>query len=153
MSENPRWVNNLIMYYGCLQSLHLLVLIRAGALLLFEGRYPFPVLPPPGGWDNQMLPFFIGLGITDSVGILLGIVFAGQSIFKVRLNRRLGVISLTIFISGAIVFGIGTVFSTAWAAHPFAYGLMAVLFLPVPVLYTWLLRSNLTPRSASSKAH
>jgi hypothetical protein len=87
--------------------------------------------------------FLVGLGITDSVGILLGMIFAVQFLTKRRFNRRLGVISLTTFITGAIVFAIGTLVNGAWAAHPLAYGSMAILFLPVPFLYYWLLVSNL----------
>jgi len=136
-------VKFLITYYGLLQSLHLLTLAWAGIQMLRGNSSPFPILPPPGGWAAQTLPFFIGLGFTDLVGILLGIAFAVQALIKKRLNRRLGVISLTIFITGAIVFAMGTFPSGAWAAHPVPYGLMAVLFAPTPVLYAWLLVSNL----------
>ena len=141
--DNPTWAKFLIGYYGLLQTLHILVLIRAGAILLLEGGSPFPILPPPGGWVEQTMPFLVGLGITDSVGILLGMVFAGQFFVKKRFNRRLGVISLTMFITGAVVFAIGTFPSGAWADHTIAYGVMALLFIPTPILYTRLLTSNL----------
>ena len=136
-----------IAYYGILQSLHLVILVRAGVILLLQGRFPFPILPPPNGWDPQVIPFMIGLGTTDMAGILLGLIFTAQFFVKKRLNRRLGVISLTIFITGAVVFAIGTIFNGAWAAHPLAYGSMVILFLPVPILYYWLLVSNLRPNS------
>lgn len=148
--EHPKWTKILIAYYGLLQSVHLWVLIRAGAILMVENQHPFPILPPPGGWSPQTMPFLVGLGITDSVGILLGVVFAYQFFANRRLNRRMGVISLTIFITGAIVFGIGTVFAGAWAAHPLAYSVMAVLFIPTPVLYTWLLVSNLNRKTSNN---
>ena len=89
----------------------------------------------------------LGLGFTDTISILLGILFSYQAIFKDRLNRRLGVISLTAFITGAVVFAFGTFPTGAWAAHPFAYGIMVVLFLPSIWLYIWLLISNLKPKS------
>ena len=148
----PKGAKILIGYYGLLQTLHLLVLIRAGTILLFEDGYPFPILPPPGGWDPQTMPFLIGLGVTDSIGILLGILFAVQLFAKRRFNRRIGVISLTIFITGAIVFAIGTIANAAWAAHPLAYGGMAVLFLPTPILYFWLLVSNLRRKPSPSQS-
>lgn len=115
-------------------------------MLMFTDIMPFPILPPPGGWNNQVISFMLGLGITDSIAILLGIAFAYQACVKQKLNRRMGVISLTIFISGAIVFAIGTIPSGAWAINPIAYGVMVMLFLPIPVLYHWLLRSNLKPK-------
>ena len=136
----------MIAYYGSLQSLHLLVLIRTGAIMLLEGRYPFPILPPPGGWADQTLPFMLALGITDLVGIILGLIFAYRALFKKRFYRRLGVISLTIFFTGAIVFAIGTIFNGAWAAHPLSYISMVILFTPTPFLYAWLIRSNLKPK-------
>ena len=126
------------------------MLLRAGAILLLTENFPFPILPPPGGWEGQAISFMLGLGITDGIGILLGMTFAYLAVFKGRFKRRLGVLSLTIFITGAVVFAFGTFPSGAWAAHPFAYGAMAVLFIPAPYLYTWLLKSNLTRRSKLS---
>jgi hypothetical protein len=133
----------LIAYYGILQSLHLLALIRAGVIMLIERRFPFPILPPPGGWAAQTIPFMLGLGTTDVVGILLGIIFAYRAVFAGKFNRRMGVISLTIFITGAFVFAIGTLPSGAWMAHPLTYGGMALLFIPTVFLYIWLLKSNI----------
>ena len=149
--HKPKLIQFLIAYYGLLQTLHLLVLIRAGAILFLDGRLPFPVLPPPNGWENQTIGFMFGLAATDIVGITLGVVFAWQALFRDRFNRRLGVISLTIFITGAIVFGIGTFPSGAWAAHPCAYGTMVFLFIPTVILYIWLLRSNIRPAPAGSE--
>lgn len=151
-NKTPTWIKYLTAYYGTLQSLHLAALIRAGLIMLVEGRFPFPILPPPGGWTGQTLPFLIGLGATDVVGIALGIAFAYRSLFTGQYYRRLGVISLTIFITGAIVFAVGTFPSGAWGAHPFAYWVMAPLFAPVPLLYVWLLRSNLYPKQSHKRA-
>lgn len=86
------------------------------------------------------MPFLIGLGTTDFVGIIMGIVFALQLSLKGNYNRILGILSLTIFITGAIVFGIGTYPSGAWGLHPFAYWVMVVLFAPSTFLYFRLLR-------------
>lgn len=149
--HKPKLIQLLIAYYGLLQTLHLCVLLRAGAILFFDGRFPFPVLPPSGGWGDQTIGFMFGLAATDIVGILLGMVFAWQTLLRDRFNRRLGVISLTMFITGAIVFGFGTIPSGAWAAHPCAYGMMAVVFIPAVILYIWLLRSNLRPAPAGSE--
>jgi hypothetical protein len=130
-----------VVYYGILQSLHLLTLARAGLLILRGVAFPFPILPPPQGWNQQSMAFLFGLAGTDVIGILLGIIFAGQLLLKGKLNRTLGVLSLTIFITGAVVFGAGTFPSGAWAAHPMAYGVMVVLFAPVLLIYSFLLRN------------
>lgn len=111
--------------------------------MLFRGIYPFPILPPPGGWDSQVIPFMLGLGVTDAVGILLGMSFSYQAALKGKFHPKMGIFSLTIFITGAVVFAFGTFPSGAWAAHPIAYGIMAILFFPAVILYAQLLRLEL----------
>ncbi len=130
----------LIVYYGILQTLHLFTLAYAGIRILQGDPAPFPILPPPGGWTDQAMAFLFGLAGTDVMGILLGIVFAARAIFKKDLNPRLGILSLTIFITGALVFGAGTYPSGAWGAYPFAYWVMVGLFLPTVVLFLQLWR-------------
>lgn len=139
MHENKRIPQILILYYGVLQSLHLLVLLRAGILLLSTTKIPFPVLPPSTGWQAQTWPFFLGLAAMDVIGILLGILFAIRSQFKGVVDQKIGLISLTIFISGAVVFAAGTFPSGAWSQHPLAYGSMALLFIPCLYLYMRLI--------------
>jgi len=141
----------LIYYYGFLQCLHLAVLIRAGVMLFFYQRAPFPILPPPEGWEEQTLPFMIGLGGTDGVGIFLGICFAYQRFTKGKTNHFLGVLSLTIFITGAIVFAAGTITAGAWCAHPVAYWGMTILFTPAAILFFTLLQHLQERRQAISK--
>jgi hypothetical protein len=137
-SKITRW---LVIYYGILQSAHLLALARAGALLWFTQKVPFPILPPTGGWPPSTMPFLFGLAGTDVIGILVGLVFAYQFIFKRNLKPMLGIVSLTIFITGAIVFAAGTFPTGAWSAHPVSYWLMVGLFIPVIPLYLQCLRT------------
>jgi hypothetical protein len=133
----------LIAYYGILQSLHLLTLIRAGYIMLLQGEpAPFPILPPPGGWEEQTMPFMIGLAGMDVLGIILGIYYSFKTLFKKEHKPLLGILSITIFISGAVVFAAGTYPSGAWTAHHLSYWIMVILFAPVPFLYIKLLKSN-----------
>jgi len=133
----------LIAYYGFLQSLHLLALIRAGFMLLQGEPAPFPILPPPGGWQEQTMPFMLGLAGMDVLGILLGIYYCLIALFKKVHIPLFGILSLTILISGAVIFAAGTFPSGAWAAHPLSYWIMVTLFTPVPYLYANLLKSKL----------
>ena len=142
MKRKPFPLRPLILYYGLLQTLHLLTLARAGLLILLGAPAPFPILPPPGGWTDQAMAFLYGLAFTDVIGILLGIRFAAKMISQKELDRTLGILSLTIFITGAIGFAAGTIPSGAWAAHPAAYGAMMVLFAPAPFLLLQLLRTG-----------
>jgi hypothetical protein len=141
--KNSKQQKFLIAYYGLLQSLHLLVLIRAGYMMLLQGETaPFPILPPSGGWQEQTMPFMFGLAGMDVIGIILGIYYSFKTLFKREHIPGLGILSLTIFISGAVVFAAGTYPSGAWAAHPLSYWSMVILFAPVPYLYVKLLQSN-----------
>ncbi|MFW5713550.1 MAG: hypothetical protein ACOCYU_02650 [Brevefilum sp.] len=132
----------LIIYYGLLQTLHLLTLARAGILIFSGDPAPFPILPPSGGWTGEAMAFLYGLAGTDTIGILLGMVFSFDWITRKKYRRTVGLVSLTIFITGAIVFGAGTFPSGAWAAHPAAYWIMVILFLPSVILYYFLLKSE-----------
>lgn len=139
-STNPKLIK-LTAYYGLLQTLHLITLTYAGIQLLLGNTSPFPILPPPDGWNPQTMPFMFGLASTDIIGIILGIVFAYLMVFKGKYKRTLGLITLTIFITGAIVFGIGTIPSGSWLAHPFAYWTMVVLFMPTVLLFIQIIKT------------
>jgi len=131
----------LIIYYGVLQSVHLLALLRAGYLFNRLNRMPFPAPPPPGGWAPQAVPFLIGMGLVDAVAIILALVFVYLWITSRQAPIRLGLISLTIAGASAAIFAIGTFASGAWAAHPLAYGVMVILFAPLLPLFVLLARA------------
>lgn len=142
MTENRSSLRILIPYYGLLQSAHGVALLRAGWLLLRGGEMPFPAPPPPGGWSPQAVFFLLALGILDGFNILLALRFTAQFLRTGEHNNRLGLISLTIACASAMVFAIATGLSGAWFAHPWAYSLMGVLFLPVAWLFALLARSH-----------
>jgi len=147
MLKNDNSLKMLILYYGVLQGLHLLILVRAGLLLLSGQNNVFPVLPPPDGWQEQTWPFMFGLGGMDVVGILLALIFAYLALRKNKITDLIGILSLTIFISGAIIFAVGTLFAGAWRTHPVGYGLMTILFLPALILFGLLIsRLSITPQ-------
>ena len=137
--KNLRIIHILVCYYGLLQSLHLLTLARAGFILFIQRGIPFPILPPPGGWHTQTLPFLFGLAAVDLVAIITGIIFAYRMVFADRFDWLLGVLSLTIATASAIVFGVGTFSSNAWATYPTGYWIMVILFTPVIILYVYIL--------------
>lgn len=153
MGENDLGLRILILYYDILQSLHLLTLARAGFLMLQGNLSPFPILPPPGGWEEQSMAFFFGLAGMDVIGIILGFIFTFQMLISGKVNRTLGLLSLTIFITGAVVFAAGTFPSGAWGAHPIAYGAMVVLFAPNILLFIYLLKLGKIPSQAKTSKH
>lgn len=142
MLKTDKTTRDLILYYGLLQTLHLLVLLRAGILLRFSSTIPFPILPPSSGWQDQTWPFLFGLAGMDVVGIILAIVFAVRSQSKGVIAHKLGLISLTIFFSGGIVFAVGTLPTGAWFQYPIAYVSMVLLFIPCIFLYFRLIAAT-----------
>ena len=116
-------------YYGVLQSMHLLLLARAGWCLLQKQQMPFPASPPPGGWPGPALPYLLGMGIVDLFAIGLGLVFAYSFFFRKEINIVLGLISLTAALSSGIVYLVGTIPSGAWVANPLSYLAVLLLFI------------------------
>ena len=135
-------MRNLILYYGIIQCVHILMLTRAGIILILGNQVPFPILPPVNGWHSQTFPFLLGLAVIDLAAIIMGIIFTFQLVIKARINWLLGILSLTIAIASAIVFAIGTYASGAWNSHPISYWVMVLLFTPALFLYLQLLRSG-----------
>jgi hypothetical protein len=132
----------LVGYYGVLQSCHLILLSRAGWLLLQGKVMPFPAPPPPGGWPQTSLPFLLGMGITDVFAITLGLVFVYYYLLRDRLQLPLGLISLTAATSSGIVYLIGTLPSGAWEANPVAYAAVLLLFGPILPLFYYLIKGS-----------
>ena len=141
MKQNYK-MDILIWYYALLQSLHLLTLTRAGILKLLGQDFPFPILPPPGGWEPQTMPILFGMAGMDVLAIILALVFAYQSLLMGKMNRRIGILSLTIAFTGALIFAAGTFPTGAWVAHPFAYWIMVILFIPAGWLLIGLLKGD-----------
>lgn len=127
-------------YYGILQSIHLLLLTRAGWFLLQGRAIPFPAPPPPGGWSGSALPFLLGMGLVDLFAIGLGLDFVYKYFLQDRLLIKLGLISLTAALSSGLIYLIGTFPSGAWQANPVAYLVVVVFFGPIVPFYFLLLR-------------
>ena len=135
-----RWVKNLAIYYGGLQLVHMAFLIRAGRILLSSGCMPFPASPPVGGWDPQILPFFIGMGIADAIAAGIGFYFLYLILVKETIKTSIGIISLTTAFSSGLAFLIGTIASGAWNQHLGEYIILVLVFIPIFLLYISLLR-------------
>jgi len=75
MLEKNKLLRYSIVYYGLLQSAHLITLLLAGLILLQTGEIPFPAPAPPGGWSSQAIPFLVGMGFVDVIAICLAFYF------------------------------------------------------------------------------
>ncbi|HDP67534.1 MAG TPA: hypothetical protein ENN20_03410 [Candidatus Marinimicrobia bacterium] len=127
-------LNFMIAWFGFVQSLHLLALFRALIIYIKTAQLPFPALPPPQGWSPQAEHFLVGNGIIDAVNIFLSLIFV-YGFFKSKpWALKTGLISLTILLYSALIFGYATINAGAWSAHPFAYWTMALLYTPIFML-------------------
>ncbi len=141
LKEN-KWLRYLIAYYGILQTTHLFFLGRAGIIMQQTGRVPFPASPPLGGWTNEVIPFLMGMAAVDVIAAGLGIYFSYFLIIKNRLKVLAGVISLTIALSSAVVYLIGTLPAGAWVHNPISYLIVLAAFAPIIPLYYYLIHEN-----------
>jgi len=132
----------LVGYYGFLQTMHLLFLGRAGYILLRTGNVPFPASPPTGGWENGVISFLMGMAAADLVAAGIGIYYAYSLIINEVFKPLAGVISLTIALSSAIVYLIGTLPAGAWVQNPISYLIVIMAFSPIIPLYVLLVRGT-----------
>jgi len=123
-------------YYGMLQIIHLMILGRASVIYAQLNILPFPASPPPQGWSPQVIPFLFGLGAVDALAAGLGVFWAADIFITHKMNEVLwGQISLSAAISSALVFAVGTLATGAWLFHPQEYFGMAIVFMPVVLLF------------------
>lgn len=123
-------------YYGMLQITHLMVLGRASVIYAQSNILPFPASPPPQGWSHQVIPFLFGLGAVDALAAGLGVLWAVDIFITHKMAEDLwGQISLSVAISSALVFAVGTIATGAWLFHPQEYFGMAIAFIPVVLLF------------------
>ena len=134
--RSRRLLRVLVGYYGALQAGHILLILWVGLQYARSGQIGFPAQPPVGGWPAASIPWLVGNGALDLLVAGAGMVFAlrffrgGQGWF------HWGVASLAGALYSAGIFGAGTLPSGAWAMHPLAYGLLALLFAPIlPCLF------------------
>ncbi len=132
----------LIGFYGFLQTLHLLFLGRAGFILMKTGNVSFPASPPPGGWNSAVIPFLMGMAAADVVAAGVGIYFAFSFFINGILKSLLGIISLTIALSSAMIYLVGTYTAGAWAYNPLSYLVVILAFSPIIPLYALLVRAT-----------
>jgi hypothetical protein len=124
----------LVAYYGLLEAVHLVVLAWAGLRFLQSGMLGFPATPPPGGWAAQVVPFLVATAVLDACNVLLAWTFVYGYFRRAAWRWWVGGITLTATLYSAIVFGVGTIASGAWAYRPGGYISMVVVACPVFVL-------------------
>jgi hypothetical protein len=136
-----RLLKYLSIYYAGLQALHLVIIGSGLIRYLREARIGFPAPPPPSGWSSQATAFLIGNGAMDAIIAILSLIYLYTFLTERRGSWLLGLISLTGSICSAVFFAFGTFISGAWAAHPMNYWALVLIFTPIILLYSLLVRT------------
>jgi hypothetical protein len=133
-NPNSTLAKLLVAYYGFIQALHLIGIGRATAVLETTGEMTFPAPPPAGGWSEQAINFFVGVGAIDALNVILALVFVCGFFKGARWRGWLGALTLTVAAYSALLFAFATIPTGAWAFRPVEYLVIVVAFVPVLVL-------------------
>ena len=133
--EQSKFVRFLVAWYGLYQIGHIVVNIR-GLIQLSQGGIDFPALPPPGGWDLQVIPFFTAMASLDALNAFLSLIYVAGSFRKAAWQNWLGTLTLTISIYAAMLFNLATYQNGAWVGSSLTgYLFINLTFLPVVFLF------------------
>ena len=124
---------SLVIYYGILQSFHLVALMWAGVHYYSTGRIGFPA-PAVSEWSPDAARFLIGTAAMDILFIPFAWGFVWTMLKHHPLERNMEIIALSGSLYSAGLFLIGTLPSGAWQVHPVSYGILVILFAPVVLL-------------------
>jgi len=135
MNPKNRFDVILIIYYGLIQTAHLVALVWSFVLFQKSGELTLLAWPPAGGWSEQARHFLITVGTVDAVNVLLSLLFVYGYFSGKRWWFWLGVTALTISMMEALIYTPGTLVSGAWSQHFAEYALLVVLYVPIVLLY------------------
>jgi hypothetical protein len=108
-NPNSTLAKLLVAYYGFIQALHLIGIGRATAVLETTGEMTFPAPPPAGGWSEQAINFFVGVGAIDALNVILALVFVCGFFKGARWRGWLGALTLTVAAYSALLFAFATI--------------------------------------------
>ena len=91
---DSRLAKILVAYYGFIQALHLVGIGWASVVLDTTGEMTFPAPPPVGGWSEQAINFFVGVGAIDALNAVLALVFVYGFFKGARWRGWLGALTL-----------------------------------------------------------
>lgn len=135
---DSKLVKGLVLWYGLYQFIHIFVNVR-GLWLLGQGGIDFPAPPPPGGWSEQALHFFIAIASLDLINALLTLLFVYGFLRQTRWRWQVGSATLSVSLYAALIFDYATIAGGAWTtANLPAYLFINVTFLPVLWLCGWM---------------
>ncbi|NOZ50588.1 MAG: hypothetical protein GXP37_11155 [Chloroflexi bacterium] len=150
LQPQHRLTGFLVAWYGFYQLIHIGVNIQ-GLFQLSAGSITFPAPPPPGGWTDQAIAFFIPMASLDLFNAFLTMLFVYGYFTRRKWRWWLGIVTLTVSLYAAFLFNYATWASDAWTeATRSSYLFINITFLPVAVLYVLVLLWAMNGRFAQT---
>jgi hypothetical protein len=144
MQPESKLHRGLVIYYGAVQSAHLISLAWEASNYARTGRFALLAPPPTAGWPIGPERILLLLGTIDALLILASIPFVWGTLRGRSWAARLGAFILTAFSLTALAFAAVTLPSGVWLQSP-SYIVEAILFIPIGLLVLIHLRRLTKP--------
>ena len=131
----------LVASFALYQTGHLLSNIVGAFTFFRRGEIPFPALPPPGGFDPQLVSTYVDMAVMDSLNAVASLVFVWGYFSGKPWRLWLGAITLTLSVYAAVLFNLSTYQTGAWMGENlWSYLIINITYIPVVVLYIQVIR-------------
>ncbi len=133
---NNNWYKLLVSYYGIFQFFHLLLNTVYFLDLITLSSFP---PPPEAGWQKQMAVALTGIALTDTAVACVSFFFIGAFFLRKHWSLLVGLVSLTTYVYGSMLFTYYTILNGAWRGNVIQYIFLYVVSIPLYVLFIYLI--------------
>jgi hypothetical protein len=139
--RDDRLTKFFVLTFGLYQVGHLLSNLRGAFIFFGRGELPFPAMPPPGGFDPQLVSAYLDMAVMDSTVAVISLVFVWGYFTGKPWRLWLGSMTLTLSFYAGILFNLTVYQAGAWTGdNLILYLLINIIYLPVIVLWVQVLR-------------
>ena len=139
--KDDRLTKFFVLAFGLYQVGHLLSNLRGAFVFFGRGQLPFPALPPPGGFDSNLISTYLDMAVIDSFNAIISLVFVWGYFTRKPWRLWLGGITITLSVYAAILFNLTAYQAGAWTGdNLISYLLINITYLPVVALWVQVLR-------------
>ena len=139
--KDDRLTKFLVLAFGLYQTGHLLSNLRGAFIFFGRGKLPFPALPPPGGFDPQLVSAYLDMAVMDSSVAVISLVFVWGYFTRKPWRLWLGSMTLTLSFYAGILFNLTAYQAGAWTGdNLILYLLINIGYLPVLILWIQVMR-------------
>lgn len=120
-----------IIYYGILQSLHIIFLI----ILLGNSSWVFGFLNNTAEWSEQFVTMFKAISVIDMINAFASLWFVKLFLNNDQRATKIGIVVLTVSVYSALIFGLAVFWNQLHIGNEMLLNLFSIPFLPV--FYMW----------------